>query len=113
MLLFVCSHTGRGTGPLGQRLFKPCAIAIGRESYGIYLWHFICTYATFHFFERVFGRTNEDLSFALFIVTIAVVLVVSYALSRLSDRFIQAWASRFSHRLLAYVDERFRAANRR
>jgi len=113
LLLFVCSHTGRGTGPLGQRLFKPCAIAIGRESYGIYLWHFICTYATFHFFERVFGRTNEDLSFGLFIVTIAVVLVVSYALSRLSDRFIQAWASRFSHRLLAYVDERFRGVNRR
>jgi peptidoglycan/LPS O-acetylase OafA/YrhL len=113
LLLCVCSRRGSGTGPLGQRLFKPCAMAIGRESYGIYLWHFICTYATFHFFERVFGRTSADLSLVLFIVTIAVVLVVSYALSRLSDRFIQAWASHFSHRLLAWVDERFRVASRR
>jgi peptidoglycan/LPS O-acetylase OafA/YrhL len=108
-LLFACSRGGRGAGQLGRRLLRPFAMAIGRESYGIYLWHFICTYATFHFLARAFGRTNEEMSLALFIVTTAATLVVSYALSRVSDRLIQAWAARCSRRLLARLDARFPA----
>lgn len=106
-LLFACSRAGRGTGHLGLRLVRPFAMAIGRESYGIYLWHFICIYATFHFFEREFGQTNEETSLALFILMIAMTLVISYVLSRLSDRLIQTRALRFSRQLLAHVDERF------
>jgi peptidoglycan/LPS O-acetylase OafA/YrhL len=103
-LLFACSRADTRTA---ARPFKPLATAIGRESYGIYLWHFICTYASFHFFERAFGQTSEEMSLALFATTIVATLAASYVLARLSDRLIQVSATRFSRRLLAHVDARF------
>jgi peptidoglycan/LPS O-acetylase OafA/YrhL len=113
-LLFVCSQQARrqlGTPRAASRMrFMPlrrCAAALGRESYGIYLWHFICVYLTFHFFDRAFGEKNGETSIALFGATLVGVLAVSYALSRVSDRLIQGRATRLSRRLLASVDRRF------
>ncbi|SAK67057.1 acyltransferase family protein [Caballeronia ptereochthonis] len=111
-LLFVCSHHARRqreepcTVPR-VTFVRRCAAALGRESYGIYLWHFICVYMTFHFFDRAFGEKNEETSLALFGATLIAVLVVSYGLSRVSDRLIQGRATRLSRRLLASVDRRF------
>jgi peptidoglycan/LPS O-acetylase OafA/YrhL len=106
-LLFACSRPVRGAGQLQRRLIRPFALALGRESYGIYLWHFICTYASFHVFDHAFGQANKATSLALFIVTITATLIVSYGLSRISHQLIQARASRFSRTLLARVDTYF------
>jgi peptidoglycan/LPS O-acetylase OafA/YrhL len=112
-LLFVCSHHARRRRDSARAapratFVRRCAAALGRESYGIYLWHFICVYATFHFFDHAFGEKNGETSLALFGATLIAVLVVSYALSRVSDRLIQGRATRLSRRLLASVDRRFR-----
>jgi peptidoglycan/LPS O-acetylase OafA/YrhL len=111
-LLFVCSRHARkfrDKAHVAPRntLFRRCAGALGRESYGIYLWHFICVYATFHFFDRSFGEKNGETSLALFGATLIAVLVASYVLSRVSDKLIQGRATRLSRRLLASVDRRF------
>ena len=113
-LLFVCSRHARkhreaahGDGEPRNTVMRRCAAALGRESYGIYLWHFICVYVTFHFFDRTFGAENGETSLALFGATLIAVLFVSYGLSRVSDRLIQGRATRLSRRLLASVDRRF------
>ncbi|KXV15346.1 acyltransferase [Caballeronia megalochromosomata] len=111
-LLFVCSRHARKRRDSVQAapratFVRRCAAALGRESYGIYLWHFICVYMTFHFFDHTFGEKNGETSLALFGTTLIAVLVVSYALSRVSDRLIQGRATRLSRRLLASVDRRF------
>lgn len=113
-LLFVCTRSARKasmirSAPLAQRrtLLRRCAAALGRESYGIYLWHFICVYVTFHFFDRTFGAKDRETSLALYGATLVAVLAASYGLSRVSDRMIQGRATRLSRRLLASVDRRF------
>ena len=111
-LLFVCSRHAlktRATTNAEPRatFLRRCAAALGRESYGIYLWHFICVYFTFHFFDSTFGGENGKTSLMLFGATLITVLFVSYGLSRVSDRLIQGRATRLSRRLLASVDRRF------
>jgi peptidoglycan/LPS O-acetylase OafA/YrhL len=112
-LLFVCSrrHDARGGEPRGT-LIRRCADALGRESYGIYLWHFVCVYATLHFFEGVFGQSDRKTSLVLFIATVLAVLAASYAFSRVSDRMIQGRATRLSRSILAHVDRRFHGGGR-
>ncbi|SHK45817.1 acyltransferase family protein [Paraburkholderia terricola] len=112
-LLFVCSrrHDARGGEPRGA-LIRRCADALGRESYGIYLWHFVCVYATLHFFEGVFGQSDRKTSLVLFITTVLAVLAASYAFSRVSDRMIQGRATRLSRSILAHVDRRFHGSGR-
>lgn len=112
-LLFVCSrrHDARGGEPRGA-LIRRCADALGRESYGIYLWHFVCVYATLHFFEGVFGQSDRKTSLVLFIATVLAVLAASYAFSRVSDRMIQGRATRLSRSILAHVDRRFHGGGR-
>ncbi|MEC5404593.1 acyltransferase [Paraburkholderia sp. MPAMCS5] len=107
-LLLVCSRSSSTSGAESRGvLLRRCTDALGRESYGIYLWHFICVYATLHFFEGVFGRSDRETSLVLFIATVLAVLAASYAFSRVSDRMIQGRAVRLSRSLLAHVDERF------
>ncbi|SAL41670.1 acyltransferase [Caballeronia peredens] len=111
-LLFVCSHQSRKQRQNPHRaprmsLVRHCAAALGRESYGIYLWHFVCVYITFHYMDSALRRTGEETSLALFTVTLIAVLAVSYGLSRVSDRLIQGRATRMSRRLLASVDRSF------
>lgn len=65
---------------------------------------------TFHFFDRAFDEKNGETSLALFGATLIGVLVISYGLSRVSDRLIQGRATRLSRRLLASVDRRFHPA---
>jgi peptidoglycan/LPS O-acetylase OafA/YrhL len=111
-LLFVCSRHARKQRDAPRAasrtsVIRGCAAALGRESYGIYLWHFICVYITFHFFDRAFGEKSGETSLALFGATLIAVLLTSYGLSRVSDRLIQGRATRLSRRLLASVDRRF------
>jgi peptidoglycan/LPS O-acetylase OafA/YrhL len=110
-LLFVCSQTDALRRLMHSRVVavvRSCAAALGRESYGIYLWHFICVYATFHFFAHIFRHSDGDRSLALFVATVLVALVTSYGFSRLSERLIQGRATRLSRTLLARLDERVR-----
>ncbi|MEX3853137.1 acyltransferase family protein [Paraburkholderia sp. BR10923] len=117
-LLFVCSRHARkerekGHAAPSMPLVRRCAAALGRESYGIYLWHFICVYMTFHFFDGLFGEESGETSLMLFGATLIAVLFVSYGLSRVSDRLIQGRATRLSKRLLATVDRRFHLTTER
>lgn len=112
-LLVVCAYRARRTSQQPELAWlRRCAAALGRESYGIYLWHFICVYATFHFFDGVLRQTDSQASLALFVATIVSVLMVSYGLSRLSDQLIQGRATRLSRGLLARVDRRFAIGRR-
>jgi peptidoglycan/LPS O-acetylase OafA/YrhL len=112
-LLFVSSRRAAARRRAPSNTFvRRCADALGRESYGIYLWHFICVYATFHFFERDFRQTDSDVSLALFSATLLAVLCTSYALSRASEWLIQGRATRLSRSILAHVDRRFHGGGR-
>ncbi|MDR5752811.1 MULTISPECIES: acyltransferase [unclassified Caballeronia] len=112
-LLFVSSRNDAGPRRAPRNtLVRRCAEALGRESYGIYLWHFICVYATFHFFEHDFRQTNRDVSLALFSATLLAVLSMSYALSRVSEWLIQGRATRLSRSLLARVDRHYHPGGR-
>ncbi|WP_408441235.1 hypothetical protein [Paraburkholderia sediminicola] len=91
---------------------RRCADALGRESYGIYLWHFICVYVTLHFFEGVFGQSGRETSLVLFVATVLAVLAASYVFSRASDRMIQGRATRLSRSILTHVDRRFHRRSR-
>jgi peptidoglycan/LPS O-acetylase OafA/YrhL len=94
-LLFVCSRSRPASDDDARGAYiRRCADALGRESYGIYLWHFICVYATLHFFEGVFGQSGRETSLVLFVATVLAVLAASYVLSRVSDRMIQGRATR-------------------
>jgi len=122
-LLFVCSRSGprtdqaNGEGAKEPRatrssqfagtLVRRCTSALGRESYGIYLWHFICVYATLHFFQATFGQSDRESSLVLFIATLLAILAMSYGFSRFFERVIQDRATRVSRTLLARVDRRF------
>ncbi|WP_025597155.1 acyltransferase family protein [Burkholderia sp. WSM2230] len=118
-LLFVCSRSGQGSGEgtsehriqsgskFAGTLVRRCTGALGRESYGIYLWHFVCVYATLHFFQDRFGRSDRETSLMLFIATVLAVLAMSYGFSRFFERVIQDRATRLSRNLLAQVDQRF------
>lgn len=106
-LLFVCSQSDavrRWAQSRVAHFIRQCAAALGRESYGIYLWHFICVYATFHFFAETFRESDKDMSVALYVVTVMFALTAAYGLSRLSDRLIQGRATRLSRKLLKHVD---------
>jgi peptidoglycan/LPS O-acetylase OafA/YrhL len=114
-LLFVCSQSDAVRRLMRSRVasfVRGCAGALGRESYGIYLWHFICVYATFHFFAHVFRYSDEDSSLALFVATVMFALVASYGFSRLSGRLVQGHATRLSRTLLTRLDERLRITQR-
>ncbi|GJH31834.1 acyltransferase family protein [Paraburkholderia hospita] len=109
-LLFACSQSDAVRSWARSRVarvVRQCAAALGRESYGIYLWHFICVYVTFHFFAETFRQSDKDVSLALYAVTVMVALMASYGLSRLSDRLIQGRATRLSRKLLKQVDACF------
>ncbi|MBN3759697.1 acyltransferase [Burkholderia sp. Ac-20365] len=111
-LLFVCARSDAVRRSMQSRValvIRHCASALGRESYGIYLWHFICVYATFHFFAGLFRQSDRDTSLALYVTTVLVALTASYGLSRLSDRLIQGRATRLSRKLLSHIDGRFDA----
>lgn len=112
-LLFVCSQSEvvcRWAQSRVALFIRQCAAALGRESYGIYLWHFICVYATFHFFAETFRESDKDMSVALYVVTVMIALTAAYGLSRLSDRLIQGRATRLSRKLLKHVDGCFHAS---
>lgn len=112
-LLFVCSRSRPASGDDARGAYiRRCADALGRESYGIYLWHFICVYATLHFFEGVFGQSGRETSLVPFVATVLAVLAASYVLSRVSDRMIQGRATRLSRSILAHVDRRFHRSGR-
>ncbi|MFM0074918.1 acyltransferase [Paraburkholderia sediminicola] len=106
-LLFVSRSRPARDDATRSAYISRCADALGRESYGIYLWHFICVYATLHFFEGAFGQSDRATSLVLFVATVLVVLTASYAFSRVSERMIQGRATRLSRSILAHVDRRF------
>jgi peptidoglycan/LPS O-acetylase OafA/YrhL len=112
-LLFVCSRSRPARSDDARDAYiRRCAGALSRESYGIYLWHFICVYVTLHFFEGVYGQSGREMSLVLFVATALAVLAALYAFSRVSDRMIQARATRLSRSILAHVDRRFHRSSR-
>ena len=102
LVLVCCSEAN-------QRLMGRIAVAIGRESYAIYLWHFIFAFEALYLFKRshMLATHGPLLSLAVFVVVLAVTLAASYMLSRLTDILIQRFASRFARGLLERVDTTF------
>jgi peptidoglycan/LPS O-acetylase OafA/YrhL len=102
LLLACCSASSHGR--IGRT-----AGAIGRESYAIYLWHFVFAFEAMYLFKdaRVLATHGPALSVLVFGVVVAVTLVASYGLSRLTDTLIQRFASRFARGLLERIDMTF------
>ena len=105
LLLACCSRAGRS---LPWRI----ADAIGRESYGVYLWHFIFPFAAMYVFRdsTALARHGAWMSLGVFTLTLAATLAASYALSRVTDTLIQQGASQLARTLLSHIDMRFRFA---
>ncbi len=103
LLLACCSRAGRS---LPSRV----ADAIGRESYGVYLWHFIFPFAAMYVFRdsTVLATHGPWLSLTVFVLTVAATVAASYALSRVTDTLVQQGASQLARTLLRHIDTRFR-----
>ncbi|CAN5315009.1 N/A [soil metagenome] len=64
---------------VASRLESPLLRAIGRRSYGLYLWHWPVLFLTRSAWERAFGVAPSDIVLAAIAVPVAVVLaIVSY-----------------------------------
>lgn len=102
LLLACCSRADRS-------LTARIADAIGRESYGVYLWHFIFPFAAMYVFrDSTFLATHGSwMSLAVFMLTLAAAVAASYALSRVTDTLIQRGASELARTLLQQIDMRF------
>ncbi len=111
LLIACCSSAGRGVA--GRT-----AAAIGRESYAIYLWHFVFAFEAIYLFKEssVLASHGPMLSLLTFVAVVAFTLAASYLLSRLTDAHIQQFASQFARKLLERIDVTFafkRAASAR
>ncbi len=102
LLLACCSASIQGF--IGRT-----AGAIGRESYAIYLWHFVFAFEAMYLFKdsRVLVTHGPALSVLVFGVVVAFTLAASYGLSRLTDTLIQRFASQFARSLLERIDMTF------
>ena len=110
LLLVFCSEAHqRQTQRQRQRLVGRIASAVGRESYAIYLWHFLFAFAAIYLFKdsRLLAKHGPVLSLLAFVVVLAVTLCASYLLSRLTDKLIQRFASKLARSLLAKIDLAF------
>jgi peptidoglycan/LPS O-acetylase OafA/YrhL len=102
LLLLCCS----GVAP---RLAGRITAALGRESYAIYLWHFVFAFEALYLFKNsaFLAAHGPAVSLLVFALAVAFTLAASYLLSRLTDRLVQRVATRLSHALLARVDTTF------
>ena len=82
-LLIGCAASGQ-LGHLGSILHNPVAVALGRWSYGIYLWHFPIALAL---------RDRHG-----FLFTSTITLTASIALAAISFYTIEAWVRRSRNR---------------
>jgi peptidoglycan/LPS O-acetylase OafA/YrhL len=92
-----------------QRVIGRIAGAIGRESYAIYLWHFVFAFEALYLFKdsHLLATHGPLLSLVTFAAVLAITLAASYVLSRLTDILVQQYASRFARALLERVDMTF------
>jgi peptidoglycan/LPS O-acetylase OafA/YrhL len=99
LLLLCCSTQGRRAGMRPVR-------AIGQESYGIYLWHFVFVFAAMYLFKDspLLSAHGEGVSLLMFALAVAGTVGASYGVSRFSERVIQQRASALARRVLAAVD---------
>jgi peptidoglycan/LPS O-acetylase OafA/YrhL len=102
-LLLVCCSAA------SQRFIGRLAGAIGRESYAIYLWHFVFAFEALYLFKDspVLAAHGPALSLLVFVLAVAFTLTTSYWLARLTDMLIQRVASRFARTLLERIDTTF------
>jgi peptidoglycan/LPS O-acetylase OafA/YrhL len=99
-LLLLCSS------PAGHRAGVGPVRAIGRESYGIYLWHFIFAFLAMYLFKDspLLNTHGGRMSMLAFALAVTGTVGASYAMSRLSERMIQQRASALARRVLSAVD---------
>lgn len=102
ILLACCSAPSQG-------LIGRIAGAVGRESYAIYLWHFVFAFEAIYLFKdsRVLATHGPALSLFAFGSMVAFTLAASYGLSRLTDVLIQRFASQLARGLLDRIDMTF------
>lgn len=102
LLLVCCSRAG-------PRFVGRVTAALGRESYAIYLWHFVFAFEALYLFKNsaFLAAHGPALSLSVFVLAVAFTLAASYLLSRMTDRLVQRAAVRVSHALLARVDTTF------
>lgn len=102
LLLLFCSAAGRRAAALPMR-------AIGRESYGIYLWHFVFAFAAMYLFKDspLLATHGGGMSLLAFVLAVVGTIVASYVVSRFTERVIQQRASALARRVLATVDGAF------
>lgn len=102
LLLACCS--AKHDGFIGR-----IATAIGKESYAIYLWHFIFAFEALYLFKdsSVLAEHGPALSLFVFAAVVGITLAASYLLSRLTDMLIQRFASHLARTLLERIDTTF------
>lgn len=108
LLLVFCSAAHRGHSQQ-LRFVGRIATAVGRESYAIYLWHFLFAFAAVYLFKdsRLLAKHGPALSLLAFVAVLAVTLGASYLLSRLTDKLVQRFASKLARSLLVKIDLAF------
>ncbi len=99
LLLACCSG-------MNHRLVGRVTGALGRESYAIYLWHFVFAFEALYLFKdsSFLAAHGPGFSLVVFLLALGLTLAASYLLSRTTDRLVQRVATRVSHALLARVD---------
>ncbi|RDV00103.1 acyltransferase family protein [Trinickia dinghuensis] len=80
-------------------------LSIGRESYGIYIWHFAIVFASMKFFggHGIFALKSPTASLILYPAVFAAALALSYVCALVSDIAIQRPANRLARRILTAI----------
>lgn len=86
-------------GRVSDFLKNPASLHFGKNSYGIYLWHYPFVVASYTPFALYFPQALGEHAIFYGLATFPIVFAITFLLSEISERFVEAPFIRLGHRV--------------